>query len=447
MEFNNFIAILFREAKKAGFEEYEVYYTDSESLSINIYKEEVDKYKLTNSYGLSFRGKIGNKIGYSYTQILDQDAIDMMVKNAKESALAIESEDIQFIYEGDKNYKEIESYYTELENLNPERLIELGIEMEKECKLLSDKVHNFSGCGIGYSNSKYGIINSKGLNLENKSNLLTAYVCPIIKDGENMHDGMGYVVATSLDQVNPKKIAEDGVNEALSKIGGKSIPSGLYKVVINNEAMVSMLSTYAGIFSSDAAQKGLSLLKGKEGEFIASNIVTLVDDPHLEKGLATVAFDDEGVATTKTELIKDGVLNTLIYNLKTANKGNKSTTGNGFKSSYASPVGVSATNFYMEPGDKSFDELVEEVQTGLIITDFAGLHSGANAITGDFSLAAKGFYIENGKKTFPVEQITVAGNFFSLLKDITTIGTDLKFPMSSVGSPSVIIKELSVAGK
>ncbi|MBB6714156.1 TldD/PmbA family protein [Clostridium gasigenes] len=447
MEFKIFIDVLFKEAKKVGFEEYEVYYTDSESLSINIYKEEVDKYKLTNSYGLSFRGKIGNKIGYSYTQILDKDAIDMMIRNAKESALAIENNDIQFIYEGDKDYKEIESYYTELENINPEKLIDLGMQMEKECKLLSDKVHNFSACGIGYSNSKYGIINSKGLNLENKSNLLTAYVCPIIKDGENMHDGMGYAVATSLNEVNPKKIAEDGVKEALSKIGAKSIPSGIYKVVINNEAMVSMLSTYAGIFSADATQKGLSLLKDKEGEVIASSIVTLVDDPHLYKGLGSVSFDDEGVATSKTELIKCGVLNTLIHNLKTANKENKTTTGNGFKASYASPVGVSPTNFYIEPGDKTFDELLEEVGEGLIITDFAGLHSGANSITGDFSLAAKGFYIKDGKKAFPVEQITVAGNFFKLLKDINRIGTDLKFPMSSVGSPSVIVNELSVAGK
>lgn len=447
MEFDIFIELLFKEAKKAGFEEYEVYYTDSESLSINIYKEEVDKYKLTNSYGLSFRGKIGNKIGYSYTQILDEDAINMMVKNAKESALAIENNDIQFIYKGDKDYKEIECYYSGLENIDPAKLIELGIQMEKECKLLSDKVHNFSACGIGYSTSKYGIINSKGLNLKNKANLLSAYVCPIIKDGENMHDGMGYTVATSLDEVDPKKIAEEGIKEALSKVGGKSIPSGVYKVVINNEAMVSMLGTYAGIFSSDAAQKGLSLLKGKEGEEIASSIVTLVDDPHLYKGLASVPFDDEGVATSKTELIKNGVLKTLLYNLKTAHKGNKTTTGNGFKSSYASPVGVSPTNFYIEAGDKTFDELLEEVGEGLIITDFAGLHSGANAVTGDFSLAAKGFYIKDGKKTFPVEQITVAGNFFNLLKDITTIGSDLKFPMSSVGSPSVIVNELSIAGK
>ena len=262
-----------------------------------------------------------------------------------------------------------------------------------------------------------------------------------------MYDGCGYVVAKSLDEIDPAKIAKMGVDEALSKIGATSIPAGNYKVIINNEAMVSLLSTFAGIFSGDAVQKGLSLLKGKEGEIIASDIVNLVDDPHLKDGLASVAFDDEGVATVKSYLIQDGKLNTLLHNLKTANKAGVKSTGNGFKASYASPISVSPTNFYIEPGVNSLEEMTKKIDKGLIITDLAGLHSGANSITGDFSLAAKGFYIENGVKTHPVEQITVAGNFFTLLTDIEEVGNDLKFPMSSVGSPSIMIKELSIAGE
>lgn len=447
MELKEFIDKLFKEAKINGFNEYEVYYVDRESLSINVYKEEVEKYNLTTSYGLSFRGKINDKIGYSYTEILDEDAINMLVKNAKESALAIENEDIQFIYEGDKEYAEVNTYYKALEDLPADKLIGLALSMEKESKALDNRVTSFGGCGIGYSKSKYGIINSKGLNLENKSNLLSAYVVPIIKEGENMHDGMGYVTAKSLEEVNPKKIAEDGINEAVSRIGGKSIPSGKYKIIINNEAMVSIISTFAGVFSGDAAQKGLSLLKDKEGKVIASEKVTLLDDPHLIDGLASVSFDDEGVATKKKDIIHKGKLVTLLHNLKTSYKGNTKSTGNGFKGSYASPVGVSPTNFYIQKGDKSFNELLEEVGEGVLITEFAGLHSGANSITGDFSLAAKGFYIKDGKKDFPVEQITVAGNFFDLLKNIIEVGTDLKFPMSSVGSPSVRVEGLSIAGK
>ena len=447
MELNLFVKELFSKAQEEGFSEYEVYYVDRESLSISVYKEEVEKYNLNNSAGLSFRGKFGDRIGYSYTEILDEDAIEMLVKKAKENVLAIENNDIQFIYEGDKEYKEISTYHEELEDIPADKLINIAISMEKEAKKYCNKVESFSGCSVSYSSGKYGIINSKGLNLSNKSNLLTAYVVPIVKDLDKMYDGCGYVVAKSLNDVKPDKIAKMGVDEALSKIGGTSIASGNYKVIINNEAMVSLLSTFAGIFSGDAVQKGLSLLKDKEGEIIAADIVNLVDDPHLEDGLASVSFDDEGVATLKTYLIKNGNLNSLLHNLKTANKAGVKSTGNGFKSSYASPISVSPTNFYIEPGINSLEEMTKKINKGLIITDFAGLHSGANSITGDFSLAAKGFYIEDGIKTHPVEQITVAGNFFTLLNNIEEIGSDLKFPMSSVGSPSIIIKELSIAGE
>lgn len=447
MELNLFVKELFSKAQEEGFSEYEVYYVDRESLSISVYKEEVEKYNLNNSAGLSFRGKFGDRIGYSYTEILDEDAIEMLVKKAKENVLAIENNDIQFIYEGDKEYKEISTYHEELEDIPADKLINIAISMEKEAKKYCNKVESFSGCSVSYSSGKYGIINSKGLNLSNKSNLLTAYVVPIVKDLDKMYDGCGYVVAKSLNDVKPDKIAKMGVDEALSKIGGTSIASGNYKVIINNEAMVSLLSTFAGIFSGDAVQKGLSLLKDKEGEIIAADIVNLVDDPHLEDGLASVSFDDEGVATLKTYLIKNGKLNSLLHNLKTANKAGVKSTGNGFKSSYASPISVSPTNFYIEPGIDSLEEMTKKINKGLIITDFAGLHSGANSITGDFSLAAKGFYIEDGIKTHPVEQITVAGNFFTLLNNIEEIGSDLKFPMSSVGSPSIVIKELSIAGE
>lgn len=447
MELNLFVKELFSKAQEEGFSEYEVYYVDRESLSISVYKEEVEKYNLNNSAGLSFRGKFGDRIGYSYTEILDEYAIEMLVKKAKENVLAIENNDIQFIYEGDKEYKEISTYHEELEDIPADKLINIAISMEKEAKKYCNKVESFSGCSVSYSSGKYGIINSKGLNLSNKSNLLTAYVVPIVKDLDKMYDGCGYVVAKSLNDVKPDKIAKMGVDEALSKIGGTSIASGNYKVIINNEAMVSLLSTFAGIFSGDAVQKGLSLLKDKEGEIIAADIVNLVDDPHLEDGLASVSFDDEGVATLKTYLIKNGKLNSLLHNLKTANKAGVKSTGNGFKSSYASPISVSPTNFYIEPGINSLEEMTKKINKGLIITDFAGLHSGANSITGDFSLAAKGFYIEDGIKTHPVEQITVAGNFFTLLNNIEEIGSDLKFPMSSVGSPSIVIKELSIAGE
>ena len=447
MKFLEFKNLLFEKAKKVGFEECEIYFSDGESISISVYENEVEKYNLSKSFGLSFRGKINNKMGYSYTEILDEDAIDMLINSAKNSAALIENEDEQFIYGGDKIYSEVKTYSKELENIDPAKMIELALDLEQEAKNYSDKVVNINGCKISYSSSNYGIYNTKGLELTNKDNILTSYVVPVVEDKSGKNDGVGYVVASSIEEVNPKKIAKEGVEEALSKLGGKSIPSGTYNTIIYNEAMVQLLETFAGAFSGDAAQKGLSLLKGKEGEMIASSIVTIVDDPLMDGGLASAPFDDEGVATFTKELVYEGKLNTLLHNLKTAHKQGVKSTGNGFKSSYASSVGVSESNLYIRKGKKSLEDLIKEINEGVIITDLAGLHSGANVVSGDFSLAAKGFYVEDGKKSFPVEQITLAGNYFDLLKNIVEIGDDLKFPMSNVGSPSVIVTGLSIAGK
>lgn len=447
MEFNSFKKMLLKKGLEAGFEECEIYYSQGESLSISVYEEEVEKYNLEKSFGLSFRGKINGKIGYSYTEILDFEALNMLIKNAKESALNIENDDVQFIYEGDKHYENVDTYSEELEHIDASKMIELCLDMEKQTKAYCKKVVNIGGCKISYNSSSHGIYNTKGLELTNKNNLLMAYVVPVVEDNGDKQDGVGYVIAKSLDKVNPKIIAQQGVEEALSKLNGRSIPSGNYKAIIFNEAMVSLLDTFSDIFSADCAQKGLSLLKDKEGEIIASPIVTIVDDPILDDGLSSTPFDDEGVATFAKEIVSKGKLTTLLHNLKTAHKANIATTGNGFKASYSSQVGVEPSNLYIQKGESSIDELMKIVDEGIIVTDFAGLHSGANPITGDFSLAAKGFYIKDGVKTFPIEQITVAGNYFDLLKNIEIIGNDLKFPMSNVGSPSLIVKELSVAGK
>lgn len=447
MDFKEFKNILFEKALNEGFENCEVYYTDGENISITVYEGEVEKYNIDKSFGLSFRGMLNGKMGYSYTEILDDKAIDMLIKSAKEAAGCIESNDIQFIYEGDKNYSEVKTYSEKLENIDASKLIDIALELEKETKGYSDKVINLNACKISYSSSKNGIYNTKGLELNNKGNLLISYVIPIVEENNEKQDGIGYMIVDSIDELDTKKIAKQGVEDALSKLGGKSIPSGNYKTIIYNEAMASLLETFSDVFSAEEAQRGLSLLKGKENQCIASDIVSIIDDPLMDNGLASAPFDDEGVATFKKEIVSKGVLNTLLHNLKTANKANLKTTGNGFKSSYSSPVSVEPTNFYIEKGMKTLEELMNELDEGVIITDFAGLHSGANSITGDFSLASKGFYIKDGRKIYPIDQITVAGNFFELLKNIKDIGNDLNFPISSIGSPSVVVEGLSIAGK
>ena len=301
-------------------------------------------------------------------------------------------------------------------------------------------------CCISYGKCSYGIYNTRGLALKNRTNFLSMYIIPVVSEKGNKYEGMGYFMARSLQDIDPKKIAKQGVEEALSRIGARSIEKGKYKTVIYNEAMVSLLGLFCVIFNADSVQNGLSLLKGKEGESIASDIVNIIDNPHLEDHLSSTPFDDEGVATYRKKVVSNGKLITLLHNLKTAYKAGVKSTGNGFKSSYSSTVSVAATNFYIENGSTPRKKIIEDIEEGVFITEFLGLHSGCNSITGDFSLGAKGFYIKGGKQVYPIEQITVSGNFFELLKSIEDIGDDLNFPMCNIGSPSVRVKELYISG-
>lgn len=450
MNLREFKEKVFSLAQEAGFCEYELYYSKNDELDIHVYEHEVDKYSVSTSMGVSFRGIFNGKMGYAYTENLDAFAAEILVNSAKDNAGSIEDEDTEFIYGGKDEYSALNSYNNALAVVSADEKIGLALSLEKEVRDSSEKVVNIGYCSVGSEEVEYGIMNSKGIDLSHKSNFIYGAIIPVVTDGKRMYNAMAFKMGRGIEDINVRKLANEAVNEALSCIGASSVKSGTYKVALRNDVSATLLATFAGAFSAENAQKGLSLLKGKTGEKIASEKVVLTDNPLMGNGFKTCPFDAEGVAAYKKEVINNGVLTTLLYNLKTAAKDGVKTTGNAAKGSYSSPVTVAPTNFYFEKGSKSFDELIQYIGEGLLITDLAGTHSGANPVTGDFSLAAKGFVIQDGKVDRPVEQITIAGNFFKLLQNIEEVGTDLEFNMPSgggyFGSPTIVLSEISVAG-
>ena len=162
-------------------------------------------------------------------------------------------------------------------------------------------------------------------------------------------------------------------------------------------------------------------------------------------------FDAEGSPTYRKNVIEKGELKTLLYNMKTANMAGKTTTGNAAKGGYASSVGLRPFTMYLAAGELTEAELLTKAGNGVYINSLQGLHAGASAVTGDFSLQSAGFMIEDGKLTTPVKSFTVAGNFYDLLKGITALADNVELPMATgmtaFGSPSVLVEGLSIAGK
>ena len=450
MLLNEFKEKLFKRAEEACFSEYEIYYQAGESLDIEIFKKEVDKYSLNKTIGISFRGIYKDKMGYAYTEIMDDEAIELLINKAKSNAQIIEKEEKEIIFEGSNKYEDFNGYNEEISNIKPEAKIRLAIELEDEAYKCSEYVKNTGECSLGTTENEIRIINSKGLDISTKTNGIYGFMEPVVtKDGKT-NNSYAYKFTNNMDEFDIKKIAKESVEESLAYFGAKSVKTGKYRVVFKNAVSANLLQTFAGIFSADNAQKGLSLLKGKVGETVGSDHLTIVDNPFLKGSLCSTPFDSEGVATYCKNIIEKGQLKTLLHNLKTAAKDQLASTGNASKSSFTSPIMVAPITLYIENGVKSYEDMIKTLDNGIIIAEVQGTHSGANAVSGEFSLAAKGFLVESGKVIRAVEQITIAGNYFEVMKDTIEVGIDFKLGIprggSCFGSPSVLIREISVAG-
>ncbi|MDR1600441.1 MAG: TldD/PmbA family protein [Oscillospiraceae bacterium] len=443
-----FIGKLLAAAKSGGIDRAEAYLRRTRSFQAFVENGEVSEYGVNSAGGLALRGLVGGKMGTAYTEAFDEDAVEMLVSRALESASLIEDPDEQFLFEGSPSYARLDTLARSPGGGTVEEKIRFARDLEKLALSLDPLVTKLGyQNGVESTHTEVRIVGTNGLNLRHEADGIGAVVMPVARRGERTSDAFGLRLARDLSDLPMEAMAREAVAEAVYMLDAAPCESGSYEVIFRYDAMSSLLMTFQGIFSAENAQKGLSLLKGKVGETIAAPGVTLLDDPHREGGAHTRPFDDEGVATFPKNVIDDGRLGTLLHNLKTAKKDGVASTGNAAKGSYAATVRVAPTNFYFKPGVDGLDALCGRMGEGLVITDLAGTHSGANDISGEFSLLSKGYRVRGGKKAEPVEQITVAGNFFDVLKNIRAVGADLTFPFGGTGSPSVWVGRLSVAGK
>lgn len=449
MDRNEFVSRLMEAARARGVSG-EICYENGESFEVSVKNGEIHQYNVSDGMGLGFRVLKDGHTGTASTQILDEDALHQLIDGAVENAGLVESEDEQFMYAGDGEYPVLDLYNPEIEAMPASAKIDMAKKLEKLALAQDARIQQVEDCAVFSSIDERVLTNTLGLNVSAKSALLGGYVSVVAREGDKVNTGMKLFFTMKPGEVDLEAVAKAAAQEALDGLDGAPVKSGKYRVLLRNDVAGTLLRTFAGIFSADNAQRGLSRLKGREGEVIASECVTLMDDPHLAGSASSAPFDGEGVVTRVKAVIEKGRLNTLLHNLKTAHKQGVQTTANASRGSYAAGVGVAPSNFYFAPSETDFDGMVERTGDGLLITDVQGMHAGANAITGDFSLAAKGFKIEGGRITAPVNQITVAGNFYELLKDIAAVGADLDFRApgtSCFGSPSLLVGELSVAGK
>ena len=450
MTFQEFKQEIFAQAQAKGFTDYEILYLGSNGFSVRVFDGEIAEYKNTASQGIGFRGTYNGKMGYASSEKMDASVIAPMLENAAANAGIIEEEDVEKLYPGDETYPEVNSYNPALNDTDAAEKITWALEMEQYAKSLDPRVKMADYCTVGNQESEMAMANSYGLDLSQKRNMASALMIARVEENGITKSAYEYWNGRDFAEFDYKALAKKAVDMAISYLGAESMETGTYPVAFDNTSATSLFAVFSSIFMAENAQKGFSLLsKDKIGTEIAAPHINLRDDGVCDLSLGSMAFDAEGVATQQKAVIENGVLKTLLYNLKSAAKDGVKSTGNASKSGLGGAIGTSCTNFYIVPSETPFEDLISGVEKGVIITEMAGLHSGVNPVSGDFSVSADGFIIEGGKKARPVEQITIAGNFYEVLKNITAVGSDLRFHSrgdGGMGMPSILVDGLRVSG-
>lgn len=448
MEFAAFKTLVVRAAQELGIADYELYYQTSEQAEVSTFRHEIQSFSSAVDGGVCFRCIVNGRMGYASTEALSEAEAEQLVRRAADNASVLETDDPVFLGEGGQSYLKVEA--PEVAMPDTETLVALALKAEQAIYDAHPSVTDGCSAQMVKQRTNLAITNSKGMDLHYEGVLTAVVAQAVVQEGEELSDSYE-VRAGDLSSMDLDGLGRLVVDQARAKLNAQVPETAVCPVVFSPEAMADLLACYSVVFSAEKAQKGLSKLQGKEGTLLAAPVVTLMDDPFCKLSPLPMPFDAEGSPTVRKEVVSGGKLMTLLHNRKTAAVAGVSTTGNASKAGYDAPVSVRPFNFYLAPGDQTPEELMAGVEQGVYIDAVNGLHAGANPISGDFSLQSGGFLIEHGKKTVPVKSFTVAGNFYELLERITAVANDLKLPgaagVTNFGSPTVLVRELSIAGK
>ena len=439
MNFAKFFAL----AKEAGIQESQLSIGKSSATSITLFHHEIENFSVSESQSVFSAGVINGKLGTSRTEKLDKDTFPFLIKNIVLAARLNEKQEEADIFPGSEKYHKKNVYNPALAATPITEKLALIQDIENAIYASDKRVCDVE---VGYTEreSEAAFFNSYGLKLKDKSNYFYIGAEVVMREGEVTKTFYNIFLESDLSKFDKEKFVKEAVEGAAKKFGAESIVSKKYPTVIDRDVMADLVDYFLSSAIADEVQRHSSMLEGKLGQKIASSKLTIEEKP-LTKNVFFTYFDGEGVATQNNVIVKNGVLKQYFYNRETAKKDGVQSTGNGSWS--GGRIGTTYRNVFVKPGKVSFDELIADIEDGVYITDVAGLGTGMNSTSGDFSCQAEGFRIVNGKLAEPLNLITLSGNLLKMLKDLKGFDNNPKMTLSAISIANARIKSMNIGGK
>jgi PmbA protein len=433
------------EAKKVGAIEAEVYLNEASELTIEVRNDKIETMKLARDKGLGLRVFTAGRTGFAFCTELTPEVMRDLTREAVANASQTSADPNNILPRKELVYPSLDLYDPEIRKAPVEEKVELARRTEKIARAYDARIKIIESSAYQDEESETLIVNSSGVAAAYQSASCGLFLAVVAQDAEDSQTGFALDYSLRYKDLNTQKVGEEASQRALRLLGAKPISTRKVAVVLEPYVTIGFLGLLGASLSAEAVQKKRSLFTAKINQRVAAQEITIIDDGTLPDGLASCPFDGEGVPSQRTILIQDGVLQGFLHNTYTAAKAGVASTGNGMRPTFKSTPEVGTTNFFMQSGQLSPDELVKNISGGLLVTEVIGMHT-ANPISGDFSVGAAGLLIEHGRLTQPVRGITIAGNILEFFNKIDGIGNDLTF-LGSRGAPTIRVREMVVSGQ
>lgn len=435
-------------ALKQGAQEAEAYVYEGQATSIGIELGQINKTNRIIDRGLGIRVIANKTMGFAYTNIInDQKAVEGTVLRALSAAKASKPDPDWRGLPQKKPYASTEGTFDQkIVDLKSEELVDAAQTMLDAAGGVDKRVFPIEG-GMGSGYLSNAVANSKGVAGFDKGTIVECSVATLAKEGGAVTPVCFEFNAARNYKIDPVWVGREAAKLAVSALKTKSVETKSAKVIFTQFALQDLLAhTLINAIKADSVQRNQSAFKGKIGETVASENLTIYDDGLVPNGIRTSVFDGEGVPRQRTPVIEKGVLKNFLYDTYSAEKDGKESTGNASRAAYLSTPSIDTTNFHITPGNKTPEEMLSEVDDGLIVYYLQGAHS-SNPISGEFSVVATpAWKIKNGEITHSSRGVMLAGNIFEVLKNVSVVGSNER-QMGQLISPWIQVENVRIIGK
>lgn len=434
---------------RAG-EQVEAYVVRSRDVDVKVFGGEVESLSTAEIEGVGVRVIVDARQGYAWAGSLDAEVVADTVAEARDNA-GFGSPDESYALASPDDILGVEAtagldlWRDDVLSTSTSAKVDLALALEAAVRAADPLVRGVESASYGDAAVDAAVANSLGVEATTRRTSASCSAFAMAGEGTATQTGSGFSAARSFAEVDPEEAARDAAQRAVRLLGAKPIPSAKLPVVLDPLVTRSLLALVGGALSGEAIVRGRSFFVGREGEEVAASGVTLVDDPTNPNAFGAASHDGEGVPTRRVALIADGRFDAVLHNVYTARRAGTRTTGSAVRGFKSTP-GVGARALHLLPGELGPEEILASVAHGLYVQSVSGLHSGTNAVSGDFSVGAVGLVIRDGAFAEPVREVTIASTLQRILHDVAAVGADLTWLPGGAAGMTLLIGEMSVSG-